>query len=258
LNLTGYEAYVTAKATNPAFRTPVLTPETIQRHAQAGITPIAVYPEVVTGNPLNARIVARWVLNRPGLLGGEKVYDPGELVFYYSEVYLGAIQNKVQGRLFISNTNDSLFFYDAAHPPESRTLECFYVGKSSYKAGYFDPDKAFEITRSSPTRKNLGVLLRSARVLYCFDNSTALVLEAALCGCAVVIIADGTQSRAAIEKTEFGMNGILWWEGAGRIPRESLPIVDVAAIAECLAQVRENSKREIAEFARITQQARAF
>ena len=44
---------------------------------------IAIYPEIVSGNPLGASKVVRWVLNKPGLLAGDTVYAPDEMVFVY-------------------------------------------------------------------------------------------------------------------------------------------------------------------------------
>lgn len=167
-----------------------------------------IYPETVPGNPFRAEKVIRWVLNRPGLLGGEKVYDPRELVFLYSEVYRPYVNNQVAGKLYIPTLDRTLFY-----PPlenMDRPLELYYVGKSKYVDGHVDPERAFEITRESPARKELGKLFRSARMLHCFDNSTALIYEALLCGCPVTIIPDGTQTWADYEQLELGVEGIGW------------------------------------------------
>lgn len=169
----------------------------------------AIYPETISGNPLNAKTVVRWVMNKPGWIGGDKIYSPSEHIFYYAEGYRRAIQNKIAGKLFLPTLDESLFYHDGTSA-QQRNLECFYVGKSVYKAGNFDKDKTFEITRQSPSRSELGKLLRASRVLYCFDNSTALTYEAVMCGCAVVIIPDGTQKREDYEFGELGIDGIAW------------------------------------------------
>src|SRR3954469_3045856 len=44
---------------------------------------IVIYPEIVSGNPLQARKVVRWALNNPGLLGGDSSYPDEEMVFVY-------------------------------------------------------------------------------------------------------------------------------------------------------------------------------
>ena len=170
---------------------------------------IAVYPETIVDNPLEARHVARWVLNRPGLLGGREVYDDSELVFNYCNAFEPYIKNRIDGKLYMPTIDEEIFFCDENdHTP--RGLECFYIGKSTWKEGYIDPTQAFEITRGTPAKKELGKLFRASRMLYCFDNSTILAYEAILCGCPVTIIPDGTQSREDYERLELGMDGIAW------------------------------------------------
>jgi len=84
LNEAGYEAYVATEpgGTSPYLRTPELTPAIIEQHKIAGCVPIGVYPEVAFGNMLGLAVVARWILNKPGHLGGETSYDEKEIVFY--------------------------------------------------------------------------------------------------------------------------------------------------------------------------------
>jgi len=176
---------------------------------QRGFT--AIYPEVVTGNPLAAESVIRWVLNRPGFLShlgkqGDTIYSADEHIFYYSEIFRPYIQNRIAGKLCMPIIDEAIFFSDDM-APASRSLDCFYVGKSVWQEGVIARDRAFEITREYPAKTELGKLFRAARVLYCFDNSTALVYEALLCGCPVVIIPDGTQTRQDYGKLE---SGIAW------------------------------------------------
>lgn len=169
----------------------------------------AIYPETITGNPLGSPTVIRWVLNRPGLLGGDEVYADDELVFSYSDVFRPYIRNRVAGKLYMPTIDESIFHaddWDISH----RSLECFYVGKSTWKDGFVDRRKAFEITRDTPAKSELGKLFRAARALYCFDNSTILIYEALLCGCPVVVIPDGTQTKQDYARLELGAEGIAW------------------------------------------------
>src|SRR3990170_3968015 len=48
---------------------------------------IVIYPETVSGNPMKARTVVRYVFNYPGLLGGDSSYDSAELIFTFSPAY---------------------------------------------------------------------------------------------------------------------------------------------------------------------------
>ena len=208
LNRRGYPAFVTwSRQTAPHLSAPIL-PLTQARALVAEKGAIAVYPEIVPGNPLGAKRVARWVLNRPGLLGGDKEYDPDELVFYYANAFLKFITNTVQGKLLLPAVDHSLFY--PGNEPSQRSLECFYIGKSQWQDGFFDRNLVFEIARDSPRRSELGKLFRAARYLYSFDNCTMLMEEARMCGCPVVLIPDGTIERGDLERSEFGTEGIAW------------------------------------------------
>ncbi len=212
LNQNGYSSYIAgSERTDPSLQAPLISMDEARKKVrQEGF--VAVYAETALGNPLGATKVARWVLNKPGLLGGSFVYDSKEWVFTYSDVYKEHIKNSLAGKLYLPTIDQELFFNDG-RPLEGRNLECFYVGKSTYKEGYFNKEVVFEITRQTPPRRELGKLFRASRVLYCFDNSSVLAYEAIMCGCPVVVIPDGSHVRSDYEKLELGMNGLAWGLG---------------------------------------------
>ena len=202
LNVRGQRAFMTGPEPQPAF--PWVDKKAAVRLARAGV---AIYPEVVKGNPYRARRVIRWVLNKPGLLGnGDKIYEAREKVFIYSDFYRAYVQNRIAGKLFMPVVDRHLFYPGQ----EEKSLECFYVGKCKSSQLDLIPHGLTEITRTTPERSELGPLLRRSRVLYTYDNSTLLVYEALLCGCAVVIIPDGTMEREDWQRHELGTTGIGW------------------------------------------------
>jgi len=208
LNKKGFPTYLVGSTmSSPNHLAPLVSFEDAIKLIKFGF--IAVYPETITGNPLNSKKVARWVLNVPGYLGGEKVYAEDELVFYYADGYKEYIKNKIAGKLYLPTINEEIFYNDGT-PYENRSLECYYVGKSKFVDGYFDKSKVFEITRDVPPKRELGKLLRSSRVLYCFDCTTIFAYEAIMCGCPVVLIPDGSQKRENYVNGELGIDGIAW------------------------------------------------
>lgn len=78
-----HEAYITTNIHSPWLRTPLLTSEIKEKHKQTGRTPIVIYPETITANPLNGVLVVRWLLNRTGHLGGEKKIRENEMIFHW-------------------------------------------------------------------------------------------------------------------------------------------------------------------------------
>jgi len=148
---------------------------------------IVVYPEIVPGNPLKGKTVARWVLNYPGLLDGDKEYDKSEIIFTWSELYYDA------PLLMLPLIED--FFRDEKRP---RSGSCFWVGKGLYTGLVNDqkhPSDAVEITYAWPeTREELAKFLNEKEVFYTYDNNTLLTREAEMCGCKVVVIGEKLES----------------------------------------------------------------
>ncbi len=207
LRLLGFSTAVTGcLQTPPNYLVPRAPVPDARKYARAGAW--VIYAETIYGNPLAAKNTVRWVLNRPGFLGGDSQYSSEEQVFVYSDFYRAYVKNEVAGKLNMPMLDLNLFFPPDAN--QSRSLACYYVGKSTFIPNLFDVQQTFEITRQAPARSELGKLFRSSRVLYCFDNSTALIYEALLCGCPVIVIPDGTQTWLDFQKLELGTEGILW------------------------------------------------
>lgn len=152
-------------ATNPEWDTP---------HGVMDDDTIAVYPEVVSGNPWGAPRVARWVLNIPGKLGGDRLYDPSEIVFSWDLAVFDA-------PLLHLPAVELDIYHDLGLP---RSGELFYVGKGSQG----DTNGAVPITHEMRLdRYALADALNRAALLRCFDDYTAMPQIARLCGCPVLM-----------------------------------------------------------------------
>jgi hypothetical protein len=196
LNAAGQVAYVSCQRTNPAWKT-------AHREPPLDGEWIAVYPEVVTGNPWNAPHVARYVLNNPGKLGGDKVYDPSEVVFVYSELFndIGVGPERL---LYLPTVETEIYVDDGVE----RTCPMYYVGKGRKTREL----EALEVTLAMRLdRYDLAYALNRATVLYTFDNMTGMVDIARLCGCPVVVIPNGEYTREQYGE-HVGWNGIGWDE----------------------------------------------
>ena len=148
---------------------------------------VVVYSETVWGNPLCAHHVARWVLNKPGELGGEEHFSANELVFSWSSHY-----HPSPHRLRLDVIDRDLF-YDTG---EERTTDAVFVHKGGYVRETPELRGLPVITINNPSeRKDLAALLRRTRILYTHDLHTALVDEAIACGVQVrVVTPDGFEA----------------------------------------------------------------
>lgn len=140
---------------------------------------IVIYPEVVAGNPLNARRVVRYILNVPGKLGGSKNYAAHELLVAYSE----PLAAHAQGKILNLPTIEPFFCKTTG----TKSMLAVYVGKGV--DAKLHPKECIYITRDFPSsRRAVAELLQQVSILYTYDDFTAIELEALLCGCTVKVI----------------------------------------------------------------------
>ena len=142
---------------------------------------IAIYPETISGNSCYANTVVRYVLNTPGLLGGDKIYDKNEIIFTFMDRFYPNAP-----KLAIPTIED--FF---KNENLERKDNCYYIGKGAVnKVPMSDiTNGLIQITRQyPPTRIELKDLFNKCETFYTYDDTTALIPEAKLCGCKVVVI----------------------------------------------------------------------
>lgn len=223
LNQLGYEAYIDATDTLGSLWTPCLTEGIKLAHYKAGKTPIVVYPEVVTGTPMGLGQPVRYVLNYPGLLGGQKVYSDKELIYAYHHCFYPGVDRLYLPVIKLSNTTEGQLDQD------QRTEVAYYHNrytKSGGKLRDFGPD-AIEISSTLPaTNQETLAILKRAKVLYTYETS-GIVLEATLCGCPVVMLPNSLCLNAMPEfLVELGKEGVAWGEDPEEIDYAMRTVLD--------------------------------
>lgn len=176
LNGRGYEAFI--------FNTEM--PDNERYHVISEITQemrehdIVVYPEIVCGNPLQFQNVVRYVLYYPGANGGTQAYHSSEQVVTWSSEYYSGVPI-----LFLSGVDRTLFC-DEKLPKKQN---CYFVHKGGKWKELPELADCVEINMSYPeTREELAQLLKTTNILYSYDDCSALLEEARLCGAKVKIV----------------------------------------------------------------------
>lgn len=191
LNLAGCQAFIWSDATNPEWHTPIW---------QGPIgDAIAVYPEVVSGNPLHAERVVRWVLNTPGKLGGDRSYDPAEVVYSWAQIFYDAP--------ILNLPTIELDIYFDRHL--ERSIGTYFTGRGTANRdlpGFVEI--SWNVLRD---RHRLADLLNHAEVMYSFPNVTGLIDIAGLCGCPVIIVPSGEFTKEQLD-AQMDWTGIGWDE----------------------------------------------
>jgi GT2 family glycosyltransferase len=191
LNEIGEEAYIFCNINNPHLRTPLLTQEVKDIHIKTKRIPIAIYPEVVPGNPFKAPIVARYIMNTPGHLGGDTCYDKEELLFCYMPYFVP--KDMKADLLCVPATDISIFNNENNIYDHVRQGVYYYALKYLLNGGKLTSevkgavDLAQLANINALTPHQLASILRRAELLYCYEPS-AIVVEANLCGCPVAYI----------------------------------------------------------------------
>ena len=227
LNRSGYEAYVVANVLNPDLMTSCLTTEVRALHRSQGLEPIAVYPEIIDGNPLEAGVVVRYLLNQPGYLGGSGVYDPDDLQFAYSR---GLLQPGIpEENVLHLPPIDLSIFCPPVHPDKRIPGKvCYYQGRegrAKIEPGFLPPD-ATEVTAEFPDSwEGLADLFQQCEYFYLAERS-GLAAEAALCGC-IGIVLPGQYAPGQLSEFENKNYGTAWGNTPERIARarDTLPLV---------------------------------
>ncbi|WP_447651411.1 glycosyltransferase [Pseudomonas abietaniphila] len=191
LNIAGHEAYVAlCDVVNPALRTPALTDQIIKRHNDLGRTPIVVYPEVVSGNPLSGPVVVRYILNRAGFLTGNSLQaGANDLFFHYAHDFRDESLNT---NMLTLPVIDSELFSPPTEPVERRKSYLYLHRHQLRDVDFASLPTDIEIlSLSKPkTLAQLAEIFKSADVLYSYEIS-ATCTEAMLCGCPVIYLQGG-------------------------------------------------------------------
>ncbi len=212
LNVSGQRAYMVGMNTPPQggetycaqFVAPPLGPEAKQYYATQRIEPIVVYPDIVSGNPLNAKRVVRWLLAHAGAYGGDKTFPATDSVWCYS--------TRIARRAGYSNVlncpaaDPSVF---VPLPNVERAGTCFYSYKHRLFGGRLTEDvrHSTEITRQMP-RPEMIRLLQHSELFYSYED-TFLIMEAVLCGCPVVLLPNETFEECHTLE-DYGSSGVAW------------------------------------------------
>ena len=183
---------------NPDWNTPIL-----QEHERHFIEDgIVLYPEVVNGNPMNAKRVARWVGNKEGVLrdGIGMSAEPSDFIVAHSRVLCA----KPDHVLFYTDIPD--IFNDDDSPPEKRILNATYIGKGYLYGDVGIIKNTLWIERKYPsTKPQLAFLLRHVACMYTWDSWSETNVDAILCGAVPYFLRYTPFTPEEVDASEIGV-----------------------------------------------------
>jgi hypothetical protein len=157
---------------------------------------ITIYPEVISGNPFNAKNVVRYVLYYPGWHAGDKQYSNNELIITYNNEYVK--DTKYDNAFVLTVLNPKLNIM--SNHNKKRNKIGLLVRKCKdfeYKMNLLNEYKHLiklpvisiddEINKCTDLR-NLSKIYNTISLFISFDPHTYHSTMAALCGCTSVVI----------------------------------------------------------------------
>jgi hypothetical protein len=147
---------------------------------------IVVYPEIVSGNPYEAKNIVRWFLNKPGRRTGEINYGENELYFYFQEEFNDDTINPNSDNLLFTNEIKYDLFANKGY--QNREGTCYAIRKGKGKAIEHDLNNSILIDELS--LKEIAEIFNKTKTFISYDTQTFLSYLAILCDCESIVIPD--------------------------------------------------------------------
>lgn len=230
---------------NAAWNTP------IYRRPWRGIAKrddlVVVYPEVVFGNPLRAKNVARWLLHDPGFHNKQVYFVPGEVHFRYLEMHRPVPVPWIEvAEQLLTVTYVPWEHYQP--PPEGspRKGTAYLLRKGKGKSLVHNLTDSIQVDGMS--HPEIGEICRQVQTFISYDARTMYAPLAAIAGADSVVIPD-----EGIEEKEWQPNEALRAGLAYGFERLEWARSTRHLTAERFLAMEIGSRESVAEFARFWQ-----
>lgn len=200
-----------------------------------------IYPEVIQGNPLQAKHVIRYVLNTEVANGYSMLQGENDMIVCFSKNYWPS-----PTPILTLLIDEPIFNERNTLPAESRNMDCTYVGKGAEFGECFKLPGSVMIERKWPADKeSLAVMLRNTRYLFTWDLVSQTNYDAVRCG-AIPIIVRWHPYTQEILKTEIG-----------ELPHGEIAVIDgQAQIVIDPVSFKEKKEKFLANYLRISENNR--
>lgn len=195
LNTLGHEAYILTDNTNPAYNTPTGHHIDLSRNDV-----IVVYPEIIVGNPCNAKNVVRWVLNTVGKIGGDcKSWGKYDMVYRYCQAFTCDPSFQIIDNL---TTIDMQVDFWTENLGLTKDRDTYIIRKGHSKVHDKHPQGSHNIDHFG-NNHNLRQWLAASRVFVSYDAATYISVQAAMAGALSIVVPDDEKVTAEEWRQKF-------------------------------------------------------
>lgn len=145
---------------------------------------IAIYPEIVSGNPFKAKHVVRWLLHKPGFFLPDIKFGAHEYTFFYQPAFAENVVGVDPDNLLRIHWMRDDVYVNRNLP--NRRGKCRMIRKGHVDAGLLAMDDA--ILLDGKSHQEIADIFNRTERFYCHDPYTLFVYYAALCGCTPIVV----------------------------------------------------------------------
>jgi len=148
---------------------------------------IVIYPEIISGNPLNAKHVIRWILLDLGIempINHYEKWDKKDLIYFWETK---DTTNKYFKQLSCPWLNN--IFYNKGLKFEERYKTCYLIKKSRLihkNIKYIHNNDSICLDNIISLKEKCEIF-NTCKYFYCYDPNSMYVVYAALCGCIPIL-----------------------------------------------------------------------
>jgi len=181
---------------------------------------VVIYAENEPGNPLQAKHITRWIMMNPREdLGGSK-YASNEHLFLYNNFYTvnDRFKNQIKGLLTSIDMNYHLQTYFNQHL--DRKGGAYIIRKGVNKPHDKHPKefKKVDDLLLQLSDKEKAQFFNGIKTFISYDPATFITIQAALCGCEVIVIPDEDgefsedhlKQKNRINGVAYGFDDLEW------------------------------------------------
>jgi len=181
---------------------------------------VVIYPDLISGNPLGAVNIIRYVLNF-----NENQFA-GDYILSFSKVY-----SKFAQQILFKPFKNPAFNDIQSAPWHKRTLNLTYFGKGPSFIECKTIKDTILLERDWPRdKKQLALLLKQTKFLFTYDCVSATLQDAFMCGAVPVLLHDNQIPRHLINQMEIGSFPDILFDSIENLPdgmKYDIPSVDL-------------------------------
>jgi len=202
---------------------------------------VVVYPEITAGNPLGEKCVVRWLLNKPGVINGNKEFGSNDLFFYFNVAFNDwELNPNADQHLNVSELKSNIYFN---FNNEDRSGQCYMVRKGRNRSQDYHDPSAEKVDGLS--HEDLAKVFNKCKYFICYDLYTLYNRYAAMCGCIPIVVPQqGLTKEEWLPEIEWRYGVAYGWEDIAWAVKTRGKLIE--AIEEIGMKDRESVSRFVA------------